>query len=105
MWSKLLPDEKSWQGALDACAALTHNGKEAGSWRLPANRELLAAYGNGIKDAASGDWISESGLNDFFWSASSYSHDTNDAWIVDLGYGYTYYSLKTNFNLAVVCVQ
>jgi hypothetical protein len=106
IWSQILRRELNWFEALDACAALTHNGKEAGSWRLPADRELLAAYRNGIKDAASGDWISKSGLNDWFWSASfnSYEPISKYAQVVDLQYGNQFGNNKYA-NLPVICVQ
>ncbi len=105
MWSKILPDDKSWQGAMDACAALTHNGKEAGSWRLPARDELSAASDNGITDAARGDWISSENMRHYFWSVSSYNSSTVNVWTVNLANGKAFGSPSYNkYGAAVVCV-
>ncbi len=94
-WRKRLPSLEFWRGALDACAALTHNGKKAGTWRLPTKDELEAAYVNGIHDAG----IHQS---NWYWSADSYN--TDQAWIVYLGDGKPYLVNKGSYN-AVVCVQ
>lgn len=105
MWSKNLGDMEDWQGALQACAALTHNGQEAGTWRLPKKEELNDAYAHQISDAASGNWISvEEMKRDYFWSASSYSNGTDNAWVVNLGGGYTSNSSEFYYS-AVVCVR
>ena len=104
-WSKKLRDRKNWQDAESACAALTHNGQKAGSWRLPKEEELVAAYTHQINDAASDNWISVHEMNDSpYWSASSYWTGSDNAWFVNLAFGYTNYYGKTNLN-AVVCVQ
>lgn len=102
-WSKRLPGDKNWEGALAACAALAHNGQEAGTWRLPTVHELTAAAQHGIKDAASGYWISLANDN-WFWSASTDRLSDLPAGIVFLGDGYTASDNKNSF-WAVVCVQ
>ena len=105
-WSKRLADESAWHRAIIACVALSHNGQKAGDWRLPTKDELIAASANGIKDAASGDWISESGLDDLFWSATSWSARPSSAWMVFLASGSTIPNVKYSSGKgSVVCVQ
>ncbi len=104
-WSRQLPEKLAWQKAIDACAALTHNGQKAGTWHLPSKEQLVAAMNNGILGARSADWISWKDMrSDNHWSASSYSDFPNSAWHVYLGYGYTHVNSKDT-DYAVVCVQ
>ena len=107
MWSKRLADESAWHRAIIACVALSHNGRKAGTWRLPTKDELRAAAANGIKDAASGDLISsESGFDNWFWSASSVSGYTSSAYIVDLASGSILHNVKySSGEGSVVCVR
>jgi hypothetical protein len=94
----------SWWAAVTYCNASTDNGQLAGSWRLPTQEELLNAYDHGIISAASNDWMTIANMRNYFWSASSNSASTSDAWFVSLGYGYTSNDDKSS-NGAVVCVR
>lgn len=92
-----------WNGAVNYCDALTHNGFS--DWRLPTQKELIDSYNHGIRSAASSQWISESNMaTNNFWSASSVSDTTVNAWYVFLAYGYTDTSVKTGYYF-VACVR
>ena len=94
----------TWSGAITYCNDLNYNGQTAGSWRLPTREELLKAYEHEIISAASDNWMTLVDMQNYFWSASSYSYDADNAWIVHLGVGGTDYDVKANA-LAVVCVR
>ena len=105
-WSKFAPSRATWQTAITTCNGLTHNGQTAGSWRLPTQKELMDAYNHGITSAARTDanWMTLANMQSItFWSSSSVAANTNNAWYVNLAYGYAFYSQKIYDN-AVVCV-
>jgi hypothetical protein len=67
-----------------------YNGQTG--WRLPTQKELMDAYNHGIRSAASPNWIpisffDEIDYNNIFWSASTHSSNTSNAWQVTLGNG------------------
>ncbi len=94
-----------WSEANTYCNASTYNGQTAGSWRLPTRQELEDAYAHRITSAASRNWMTLQNIqHHYFWSASSSSANTSNAWFVDLGNGYTHSFNKSN-NYAVVCVR
>ena len=69
------------------CVKLTSSktGCEAlgdGNWRLPHQKELMQAYING-------SWGNLSHAGSYFWSATTHSYDTHDAWTVGLHRGHT----------------
>ena len=100
-WSNMRPNA-NWWGAIDHCSALTYNG--VSGWRLPTQKELLDAYAHGIKIAARANWMTLANMQAGFWSASSYSDGSNNAWVVNLGNGNTYNDFK-HYTYAVVCVR
>ena len=100
-WSNRRPNV-TWQGAIDHCNALTYNG--VSGWRLPTKEELKNASDHGIITAARANWMTPANMQAYFWSASSYSDNTNNAWIVYLRYGNTAGN-STNDSSAVVCVR
>jgi hypothetical protein len=105
-WSKILPVHIKWQGALDACAALTHNGQKAGSWRLPTESELVNAEGNRIANAAIANpkWIASNDLKQLFWSATP-GLDDSYAFVVHMEHGNSTSMGPKSELKAVVCVQ
>jgi hypothetical protein len=102
-WSKKLQQSTDWNTAWSNCQILNHNGHQTG-WRLPTQKELMEAYTHGIRSAARTNWMTEGDMGSWFWSGSSVSYDTVNAWIVYLAYGFT-----TNFSklgtFQVVCVR
>jgi len=73
----------SYPNASSGCAVLGD-----GNWRVPHQKELMQVYING-------SWgnLPHAGSN--FWSATTNSHDTHYAWIVNLHYGNTTNNTKT----------
>jgi hypothetical protein len=109
-WSKLQASA-AWNTALATCAGLTYNGQTG--WRLPTQKELMEAYTHGIRSipssyaAASTNWMTEANMNANFWSGSSVSNDTNNAWYVYLANGFSTNgtnAVKVN-TYQVVCVR
>lgn len=92
-WSKIQTNV-DWNSAWNNCRNLNHNGQSG--WRLPTQKELMEAYGHGIRSAVSTNWITQSGLNNWFWSGSSNSAASSNAWGVSLSTGYT-------LNTAITC--
>ena len=82
-------DEMTWDEANDWCAER--------KGRLPTMEELHA-YRSQICD-----YLGEK-QNNYFWSASTRSNNSSNAWYVYLGSGSTTYFIKTN-SLYVVCVR
>ena len=93
---------------LNAATYGTHSADGYSSqsdWRLPTQKELFEAYTHGLVSANSPNWLTLSDLQtDSFWSASSFSGSSNNAWYVLLGYGGTSITAKTEA-LPVVCVR
>jgi len=101
-WSKI-QTSGTWSEAINTCDALTHNG--ASDWRLPTQKELMDAYNHGAISAQSTNWITTAQMQaNYFWSSSTRSNVTSDAWIVSLSYGSTSISAKTN-TTQVACVR
>jgi hypothetical protein len=107
-WRKLQASDETWNTAWATCAGLTYNGQTG--WRLPTQKELMEAYTHGIRSAASTNWMTEGDMGSWFWSGSSVSYCTYDAWIVNLATGFTYYynyyySNYSSYTFQVVCVR
>ncbi|MEA1936613.1 MAG: DUF1566 domain-containing protein [Patescibacteria group bacterium] len=87
----------------DACRCVKkESGEEVGcevlgdEWRLPSQKELLQAYIDGSWGGLSSDVV--------YWSATTTSGYTQDAWYTSLGNGATSNFGKTN-SLKVRCVR
>ena len=106
-------DAGSVSGALEYCNSLNHGGITP--WRLATQKELQTAYAHGIHDldsehtdvdanptSGSGDNLGD--LDTWFWSSSTQSDLTSNAWYVYLFIGYTVNTNKTN-SLSVLCVS
>ena len=88
---------RTWSTAVSYCDGLTHNSRS--DWRLPTQKELMQAYTNGI-------WGQKTALslsNSNYWSSSTDSNGTSDAWRVYLCSGYTTINNKTT-SYRVLCV-
>jgi hypothetical protein len=92
-WSKTIQTSRTWPQAINDCAALTHNG--ASGWRLPTQKELMSAYEHGAISAASTNWITTAQMSSYFWSSSTLSFNTSNAWVVGLSNGSTSNNDKT----------
>ena len=104
-WSKLQSPsaQVTWSSAWTICINLSHNGKD--DWRLPTQKELMSAYNSGIRSAASTNWISESLVNNSFWSGSTQAFSGSSAWSVNLAYGNAYGFYSKGSTYRVVCVR
>jgi hypothetical protein len=104
-------DTKDWWSAVNYCNASTYHGQPAGSWRLPTQKELMNAFEHGIVSTAINDnvsphyWMTLANMQSSFWSASSDSYFSDNAWIVDLSNGNTSANNKDNVSVNVICVQ
>jgi hypothetical protein len=100
-WSKL-QTSAIWNVAWSNCQSLNYSGQTG--WRLPTQKELMEAYTHGIRSAARTNWMTEANMNNGFWSGSSMSLGTTNAWYVNLANGSTSLNLKGTPN-QVVCVR
>jgi hypothetical protein len=84
------------QTASELCSAGSH-GEDG--WSLPHQKQLLQAY----IDGSYGN-LETSGANRGYWSATTYSYLTSNAWYTSLSNGITYYYGK-NLSNYVRCVR
>jgi hypothetical protein len=79
--------EMSWEDALGYCNTLRLGGYK--DWRLPNRRELLSLVHVG--EGFPVNWFNSQGFiglqEDYYWSSTTYSSDTNDAWYVNFFFG------------------
>jgi len=102
-WSETQSTSARWGTAMTTCANLSFGG--AGAWRVPTQKELMAAYEHGIYSAQNAFWITKAQMDaNYFWASSTQSNGTSNAWLVYLANGYTNNLVKTNPN-QVVCVR
>lgn len=105
-WDNDEGDDADNDGALEYCESLDHEG--ISTWRLPTQKELMAAYEHGIYDLDDGHTATNNlgNLAAIFWSSSTRSEGLNkdNAWIVYLHNGFLSLNFKTN-GLSVLCVS
>jgi hypothetical protein len=109
-WSKLQASAV-WDTAWSNCQSLNYNGQTG--WRLPTQKELWEAYTHGIRSipssyaAANTNWMTEANMDAWFWSGSSGSTNSANAWFMHLAYGATYdvFGKASPYPLQVVCVR
>jgi hypothetical protein len=73
----------------------------------------MDAYNHGIRSAASdrwatganNNWITEAAMFSYFWSGSTVSNGTANAWLVNLGNGLTSNGNTKYISYGVVCVR
>jgi hypothetical protein len=98
-WTKQPFGQMTWLEAVNYCIGLTYNGKTG--WRLPTQKELMSAYDHGIRSVPANNFLTATHL---FWSSSTVSNDSDNAWNSNLATGYTVNSEKRSLNY-VVCVR
>jgi hypothetical protein len=105
-WSKLQSTGAAWNTAWSTCVGLNYNGQTG--WRLPTQKELMDGYNHGFRSAESTNWITEAAILDtsaYFWSGSTVSNVTSQAFVVFMASGYTFNSVKSDATRRVVCVR
>ena len=95
---KRSPEELTWDEAFDYAKKLRTGGFS--DWRVPTKEELEIIYK--IKDRCG---ISVDHFAFFFWSSSTYTDNTDAAWIVNFDLGYVDYAGKANDDIYVCCVR
>ena len=94
--TKVVSVSSTWSAAVNACASSTYGGYQQGTWRLPTQKELMSQYEHGIISLASANFMTLANMQSYFWSSSTVSYSTTDAWYVNLALGYTFGNGKTN---------
>ena len=101
----------AWDAAIVECGDTMNATGGAGggpfagetNWRLPTQKELMAAYVHGVKGFEDANFIPD--LHQYFWAASSNSLNTSMAWIVYLDNGASGMTNKVFATTSVVCVR
>jgi hypothetical protein len=94
---------RNWQGVKDYCDGLTLGGYS--DWRLPAVEELESIVDYGRQYPSINPVFVNVTTNDtYYWSSTSVSGSTNDAWFVNFYDGYVD-DYNKNYNYYVRCVR
>jgi hypothetical protein len=106
----------TWQNALNYCHTLGDGGAankipvigdaSYDDWRLPTQKELMQLYNAGVRGLNQTSNLTTffGDVDGWFWSSSSMSNGTSNAWIVYLHDGFTGISGKAGSDRAV-CVR
>jgi hypothetical protein len=96
---------KTWQEAIDYCAALSLGGSS--NWRLPNRHELQSIVDYTTLNPAIDTAIFPGAASDGYWSSSTYAGSTYYAWHVSFAYGWVSYEDKTDYPYSVYarCVR
>ena len=91
--------------AINYCATLDFAGRT--DWYLPSQKELMQAYIDGIYNQAGIDEASAAAFvtDNYYWSSSEVSYNSNNAWSVYLYRGKSDSRGKTNAYYGVRCVS
>ncbi|HPQ79393.1 MAG TPA: DUF1566 domain-containing protein [Candidatus Dojkabacteria bacterium] len=91
--------------AINYCATLDFAGRT--DWYLPSQKELMQAYIDGIYNQAGIDEASAAAFvtDNYYWSSSEVSRNSDTAWYVSLYYGSTGDNYKTSAYHGVRCVS
>jgi hypothetical protein len=90
-----------WAGAASMCKGL-NSGDGTALWRLATQKELMQLYIDGISrlTVAGGTWS-----NQYMWSSSAVSNNTNYAWITFLDKNGQTFGNRNFTTNGVVCVR
>lgn len=97
----------NWGGALSYCQSQASSEFGGiGNWRLPTQKEMMAAYQHGLHDLDSDHTPTDNlqDLNTYFWTSTSVSSNPSQGWWVYTDSGTTNYSIKT-LSMSVLCVS
>jgi hypothetical protein len=99
-WSEASPESMTWVNAILFCT-----GTIAGftDWRSPTLKELQQAAIDGIKSVSSPNFMSTNSAT-IYWSSTTDSSQTSQAWAVDLAAGATESLAKNSVKFAT-CVR
>ncbi len=114
LWWSARQVSQSWNNAISLCGTTLNTTTYSGNssvgyngqtgWRLPTQKELIAASDHGIRSAASPNWISSSYVTGTYWSSTTHSPNTGFAYVVGLGSGS--YNVNYKYDIVyVVCVR
>jgi hypothetical protein len=92
----------TWEEAKAYCQTLTL--ADHGDWRLPSRIEVVSIVDFGPSSPAINTTYFPSTPSDYFWSSSSLAGSSSYAWLVDFGFGRTYYLPGSNPSF-VRCVR
>ncbi len=103
-WSKPDMASRDWSLALSYCQNLTYNGKS--DWRLPTNKELMAAHNDGIASTAGSNWITLANMRSYYFWSSTVNGNGNisTSWNVSLATGSVAYKSKNTLYMAT-CIR
>ena len=96
--------ERTWQGAIDYCAALTFPSGGYSDWRLPDRRELMSIVDFGRVSPSVDTTYFPSCRSSYYWSSSPNVNPSVYAWYVYFYYGHVTKHYKTN-TYSVRCVR
>jgi hypothetical protein len=98
-WSEVQSTSSTWADAINLCDSLNFAG--ATNWRLPTQKELITAWSHGIRGLQTANY---GDFDQYFWSATTFSADTTDAFYIGLGFGSSLYGNKAA-GADVICVK
>ena len=90
-----------WQHAIDYVKKLNNENYLGHSdWRLPNVNELKSLVNAG--EAKAGTWLNTQGFTNLqafsYWSSSTFSDSTSNAWTISVWGGYVYYGVKDYYD-------
>lgn len=92
-WSERSDGTLSWEDAIEYCKNLTNNGIT--TWRLPSQKELITTFIRGIYSINSTNFLNANSTLQY-WTSTTYSSNTDQAWVVGIVDAYTFSANKTN---------
>lgn len=101
---KTIAVNNSAQNAKNYCTGYSVGGLTSG-WRVPTQKELMAAYAQGAVWMA-GDNTSPKGYHSLYWSSTAVSNNTSRRYVVNMRTGEVSTNLATtSANMGTICVH